>query len=87
MLQPQKLKQGLIAFDTAYFYGNGTSDACLKPYLSDRSLFVSTKVGLVWDKNTVKHSASAQSIREQTYRTLDHLGTDHAARTFHLKNH
>lgn len=61
---------GINAFDTSPFYGQGYSDSLIYPFRSNNDLFISTKVGLRWEGNTVVHAAAPAQLREDALRII-----------------
>jgi aryl-alcohol dehydrogenase-like predicted oxidoreductase len=70
---------GVRHFDTAGFYARGRSEELLaKAFKSTRkSVFISTKGGLVWDGNKVLHQGSPQGLRRSLLGSLKRLQTDY----------
>jgi aryl-alcohol dehydrogenase-like predicted oxidoreductase len=70
---------GVRHFDTAGFYARGRSEELLsKAFKSNRkSVFISTKGGLVWEGNTVHHRGSPKDLRNALLSSLKRLQTDY----------
>ena len=70
---------GLRHFDTAGFYAHGKSEILLQKIIGTvrQELFISTKGGLIWSGNNVRHSASPESLRQQLYESMERLKTDY----------
>lgn len=76
------LEQGITHFDTANFYAHGKSESYLSQVLKSsgqarENYFISSKGGLLWQGNSVKHDASPQALIETLYKSLDTLKTDY----------
>lgn len=72
--------RGIRYFDTAYFYAKGQSNRILKDFIKTvprESLFISSKVGLIWNGNNVSHNASVLHIEQSIQVELDSLGLDY----------
>ena len=61
---------GITAFDTAPFYGQGESDKLIYPFTRNHDIFISTKIGLRWQGNSVVHAASPEQLREDSLNIL-----------------
>jgi aryl-alcohol dehydrogenase-like predicted oxidoreductase len=72
-------RSGVRHFDTAGFYARGRSEELLaKAFKSTRkSVFISTKGGLVWNGNKVLHQGSPQNLRQSLMDSLKRLQTDY----------
>jgi aryl-alcohol dehydrogenase-like predicted oxidoreductase len=71
---------GLRHVDTAAFYAHGQSDRILSKFLNTidrKTLFISSKAGLKWNKNTVQHCGDKKSIISTLHQSLDTLNTDY----------
>lgn len=62
---------GINGFDTAPFYGQGVSDALIYPFQVDHDIFITTKIGLRWEGNTVTHAASPEQLKEDVHSILE----------------
>jgi aryl-alcohol dehydrogenase-like predicted oxidoreductase len=67
------IDKNITAFDTSPFYGKGESDTLLSMFTKKKNLFISTKIGLEWDKNTVRHCGSKEKIKKHVYQSLEKL--------------
>jgi aryl-alcohol dehydrogenase-like predicted oxidoreductase len=72
-------RSGVRHFDTAGFYARGRSEELLaKAFKSTRrSVFISTKGGLVWNGNKVLHQGSPRDLRQSLLDSLKRLQTDY----------
>ncbi len=72
-------REGIRHFDTAGFYARGQSEKLLaKAFQAERkSVFISTKGGLVWEGNNVRHRGSPQDLRAALLSSLKRLHTDY----------
>jgi aryl-alcohol dehydrogenase-like predicted oxidoreductase len=71
---------GVRHIDTASFYAHGKSDQLLSKFLNSidrKTMFISSKAGLHWNKNEVRHQADRKQIIETLKKSLDTLKTDY----------
>lgn len=66
-------------FDTAGFYAHGKSEELLRKIIKTgrQEYFISSKGGLVWNGNKVRHRTSPGDLKKQLYESLDRLKTDY----------
>ncbi len=75
----EAIQNGLTHFDTAGFYAHGRSEALLSRFIRKKrkSLFISTKGGLLWKGRKVLHDARPEALRAQLLESLQRLGTEY----------
>jgi len=72
-------EQGVRHFDTAGLYAHGRSEELLARALAKKrpNVFLSSKGGLVWHGNQVKHRATREDLSVQLQASLKRLRTDY----------
>ena len=70
---------GIRTLDTALFYAKGQSVSFIKQHLGSKRehLFISSKGGLVWEGNAVRHDASPDALVNDCESTLRALNTEY----------